>query len=54
MKTQDVKDAEQRIQSKLGAGIDRLQQYKYFGRLVWVILMLALIGVALIVRGCAG
>lgn len=49
METDNLKALEQRAQSRLGAAIDRMQGYKYFGRVVLVIVVLAVVGVAAIV-----
>lgn len=52
MKTDNLKALEQKAQSKLSAGIDRLQEYRYFGRIVWTILLLALLAVVMLVAKC--
>lgn len=41
----NLKKLEQLAQSKLGAAIDRMQEYKYFGRIVVFVVILAFIGI---------
>lgn len=53
MKTDDLKALEQRAQSKLSSAIDKLQGYRYFGRVVAVVAIFALIGVVAVLRSCA-